>query len=61
MHLRAATGRIARVLMPNPAEWRWMQWGRRSPWFPDFLIYRQALNGEWSGALAQLAHDLTLA
>jgi hypothetical protein len=58
MHLRAATGRDARVLVPNPAEWRWMQWGRRSPWFPDFDIYRQSLNGDWSAALAQLSRDL---
>jgi Flp pilus assembly protein TadD len=58
MHLRAAVGRSARVLVPNPAEWRWMQWGLHSPWFPDFRIYRQSLNGDWSGALAQLARDL---
>lgn len=58
MHLRAAAGRAARVLVPNPAEWRWMYWGERSPWFPDFRIYRQSLRGDWSPALAALARDL---
>lgn len=58
MHLRAAAGRAARVLVPNPAEWRWMYWGDRSPWFPDFRIYRQSLHGDWSPALAALARDL---
>lgn len=58
MHLRAATGRHARVLVPNPAEWRWMRWGRASPWFPGFHCYRQSLQGDWSGALAELARDL---
>jgi len=61
MHLRAAVGRRARVLVPNPAEWRWMQWGQRSPWFPDFSLYRQSLDGSWSGALAQLTADLASA
>jgi tetratricopeptide (TPR) repeat protein len=58
MHLRAAAGRTARVLVPVPAEWRWMQSGRSSPWFPGFGIYRQSLQGDWSNALARLAADL---
>jgi len=58
MHLRAAAGRGARVLVPTPAEWRWMNRGERSPWFPQFRIYRQSLHGDWAPALAQLARDL---
>lgn len=58
MHLRAAAGRAARVLVPNPSEWRWMQHSEHSPWFPDFRLYRQSLRGDWSPALAQLARDL---
>jgi len=58
MHLRAAVGRNARVLVPAPAEWRWMHSGRSSPWFPGFKIYRQGLDGDWSRALARLARDL---
>jgi hypothetical protein len=61
MHLRAAAGRSARVLLPNPAEWRWMRWGRASPWFPGFRCYRQSLRGDWSGAMAELARDLAAA
>lgn len=61
MHLRAAAGRTARVLVPNPAEWRWMQWGNRSPWFPGFRIYRQSLGGDWNPALQLLARDLAAA
>jgi len=60
MHLRAAAGRSARVLVPMPAEWRWTQSGRASPWFPGFTIYRQSLQGDWSPALAALASDLEL-
>lgn len=58
MHLRAAVGRGARVLVPNPAEWRWMQCGDHSPWFPGFRLYRQSLNGSWTTALSALSQDL---
>jgi len=58
MHLRAATGKTGKVLVPWPAEWRWMTAGDESPWFPGFRIYRQKLDGDWSEALARLARDL---
>jgi tetratricopeptide (TPR) repeat protein len=58
MHLRAGVGRIARVLVPCPAEWRWMAKGDESPWFPGFRVYRQTPDGDWAAALAQLAYDL---
>ncbi len=58
MHLRAAAGRTARVLVPCPAEWRWMAGGSSSPWFPGFSIYRQSFDGDWSPALAKLRDDL---
>ena len=59
MHLRAAVGKPARVLVPSPAEWRWMHSGRTSPWFPEFSVYRQSLNGDWTRALERLKHDLS--
>ena len=58
MHLRAAAGRTARVLVPQPAEWRWMAGRASSPWFPGFSIYRQSLDGSWTQALARLREDL---
>jgi tetratricopeptide (TPR) repeat protein len=58
MHLRAAVGRTARVLVPQPAEWRWTAAGTASPWFPGFSIYRQSLDGTWVAALAKLRTDL---
>jgi tetratricopeptide (TPR) repeat protein len=61
MHLRASVGRTARVLVPCPAEWRWMAAGDSSPWFPGFSVYRQSADGEWGEALAALARDLTAA
>ncbi len=58
MHLRAAVGKTARVLVPAPPEWRWMAEGKESPWFPGFSVYRQGYDGSWEGALAELRQDL---
>jgi hypothetical protein len=40
MHLRAGLGREATVLVPAPAEWRWMAHGEASPWFPHARVVR---------------------
>ncbi len=58
IHLRAAVGRVARVLVANPAEYRWMAAGETSLWFPGFSLYRQSPSGAWDSALAHLADDL---
>jgi tetratricopeptide (TPR) repeat protein len=53
-HLRAALGLGARVLLPWPAEWRWLREGDSSPWFPGFSLYRATRDGDWGPALARL-------
>ncbi|MBM3343569.1 MAG: tetratricopeptide repeat protein [Betaproteobacteria bacterium] len=57
MHLRAAAGKPVRVLVPCPAEWRWMAAGA-SPWFPGSSVYRQTPDGRWDDALNTLHSDL---
>ncbi len=58
VHLRASAGRPSRLLVPMPADWRWMAAGDESPWFPGSPIYRQAFGGSWDAALARLSADL---
>ncbi len=58
MHLLAALGRGARVLVSRAAEFRWMAAGAESPWFPGFLVYRQGLRGDWKDAFASVRADL---
>ncbi len=60
-HMRAGLGKVCRVLIPAPAEWRWVGPWERSPWFPDFPPYRQQSNGDWGAALGMLHADLTTA
>jgi Flp pilus assembly protein TadD len=58
MHLRAGLKRGARVLVPRPSEWRWMAYGEQSPWFPEFTVYRQGIDGTWKEALCRLRAHL---
>jgi tetratricopeptide (TPR) repeat protein len=57
MHLRAGLGLPARVLVPHPSEFRWLARGDRSPWFPEFSLYRANRNG-WQTAMERLSADL---
>ena len=61
VHIAAALGKRARILVPGSArEWRWGREGP-SPWFPDFTIYRQPDSGDWSQAIGELRRDLASA
>lgn len=58
-HLRAGCpGKVARVLVPSNPEWRWGVHGARSPWFPEFSVYRQDRRAGWAPALEALQREL---
>ena len=59
MHIRAGLGKTARVLIPFPPEFRWMDSGAASPWFPRFRLYRQSTSGHWEEAIDRLTNDLS--
>jgi Tfp pilus assembly protein PilF len=61
MHLRAAAGRPAQVLVPEVAEYRWMARGEVSPWFPDFRVHRKCYGkAGWADAIASVRAVLRL-
>jgi Tfp pilus assembly protein PilF len=59
MHIRAGVGKAARVLIPFPPEFRWMNAGAETPWFPGFRLYRQSPGGDWQRSLNALVGDIT--
>ena len=58
MHLLAALGRTARVLVSRGSEFRWMASGSTSPWFPGFSVYRQGTDAAWGDALGAAVRDM---
>lgn len=57
-HLRAARQKNSDVVVPRPAEFRWMNAGDTSPWFPGAKIYRQMPDGTWPAAFDALSTAL---
>lgn len=50
-HLAGALGATVWVLLPKPADWRWMLDRRDTPWYPTMRLIRQEQRGEWATAL----------
>ncbi len=58
MHINAAIGKRAKVLIPHPPEWRWTNNRNSSPWFPGYHIFRQQQNKSWDTAINQLSKEM---
>jgi Tfp pilus assembly protein PilF len=63
MHLAAAAQAAGarlhcHVLVPSPAEFRWLAEGDRSPWFPGFTPYREDPRCGWERVAERLAEGL---
>lgn len=46
-HLCGALNTPAWVLVPKPADWRWMQEGDHTPWYKSIRLFRQKEQGNW--------------
>jgi hypothetical protein len=57
-HLRASLSKSSRVLVEKTPEFRWLDSGTYSPWFPKTTIYRESGEQRWKPALDQLSLDL---
>lgn len=58
-HLSGALGKPIGVLLPRPAEWRWLgDQGQTNPWYPTMRLFRQPTRGDWSSPIADLAEAL---
>jgi Flp pilus assembly protein TadD len=58
-HLAAALGKPVWIMLPEPADWRWMRDRDDSPWYPTVRLFRQKKRGEWDGVIELLAARLS--
>ena len=58
VHLTGAIGSEAWVLVPEPADWRWLLERTDSPWYPTLRLFRQVRAAEWGPVLAEVAGAL---
>lgn len=57
-HLAGALDRPTWILLPEPAEWRWLENRDDSPWYPSARLFRQTSRDDWGSALAKLQNAL---
>ncbi len=58
-HLAGAMGKPVWVLLPKPADWRWLQERGDSPWYPTMRLFRQARRGDWSSVIDAVHESLS--
>ncbi|MBY0354819.1 MAG: tetratricopeptide repeat protein [Rickettsiales bacterium] len=61
VHLAGAMQRPTYVLLSAKADWRWLEKGSRTAWYPQTTLYRQQELGDWRPVLAKVEKDLAVA
>jgi hypothetical protein len=58
--VHVAGGLAARtwVALPKPADWRWLDSGETTAWYPSLRLFRQQERGDWSGVFSAMAAEL---
>jgi tetratricopeptide (TPR) repeat protein len=57
-HLAAAQGKPVWLLLPRPADFRWMRERDDSPWYPTMRLFRQDQPGDWSAVIERVTAAL---
>lgn len=53
-HLAGAMGRPVWTLISTDTDWRWLEDGNRTGWYPSMRLFRQKSRGDWAGLLSRL-------
>lgn len=46
-HLAGALGKQVLTVLPFTPDWRWLQTGSKTPWYPGMTLFRQPRPGDW--------------
>jgi hypothetical protein len=57
-HLAGALGKPTWLLLPQAADWRWLQERSDTPWYPSMRIFRQQNLGVWGSVFKQVKQSL---
>ena len=57
-HLAGALGKPVWVLLPTPADFRWMEEREDSPWYPTMRLFRQRERDQWDDVIERVKLSL---
>jgi Flp pilus assembly protein TadD len=57
-HLAGALGKMAWVMIPAVPEWRYLDCGDRTPWYPSVRLFRQRTLHEWQPVIRHIRAEL---
>lgn len=57
-HLAAGLGAQVWLLLPHPADWRWMNDRLDTPWYPNMRLFRQPKAGDWETVFLHIKEEL---
>ena len=59
-HLAGGLGVPVWVMLPKPADWRWLLDRTDSPWYPTMRLFRQTVTGNWTTVIDEICEALKL-
>ncbi|MDQ2101735.1 tetratricopeptide repeat protein [Azospirillum isscasi] len=57
-HLAGALGRPVWTVLPFAPDWRWLDAGLCTPWYPTMRLFRQDRRGDWAPVMARVRNAL---
>lgn len=58
-HLAGALNVPTWIMLPFPADWRWLCKRKDSPWYPSVRLFQQRKTGEWQPVIEQIVQELS--
>ena len=53
-HLAAALGKPVWLMLPRPADFRWLEGREDSPWYPTMRLFRQTARDDWDDVVERV-------
>src|SRR5262249_7195720 len=53
-HLAGALGKPVWMMLPRPADSRWLEGGEDSPWYPTMRLFRQSRRDDWNDVVERV-------
>ena len=57
-HLAGGLGIPCLVMLPWEVNWRWHDNLDKCDWYDSIKLYRQKINGDWSGVIDEIKNEL---